>query len=455
MPLADAVLWIWRWIADSAFLEQLYQRHRQRGFTRSLTFPVFVHLIADALLGHNGSGRQAFERARERGDLSVSIQAAYGKLRRIPPALSQALLAELTDRLRELWPAGVQHELPACLADFEVLVLDGKTVKGLHKRLKPLRGVSGGVVGGKALVAVSLRSGLAIAMQTDPDGQANEVRLVPELLPQVHCRSGPRRLWMGDRAFGYVEQAQRFGQDPDHFLVRLRSDITFESDRGRPTRQGTDAAGRRFREQWGWLSRHGQPRAVYVRYITLNLKGRDSLVLVTSLLEPTKYPARALLALYRDRWRIERVFQDVTEVFGLEHLIGSTPAASLFQLSFCLLLYNILQVLRAYVAQAQSRPIATLSSEKLFGDVRRELIAWSVLIGAAPTIQRLSDPVDAAQVRRHVRERMDEPWSARWLKAAPQKRPARPPPPSRSRPVSAQRILEKSRADARDVEGGR
>ena len=40
------------------------------------------------------------------------------------------------------------------------------------------------------------------------------------------------------------------------------------------------------------------------------------------------------------RWQIETVFQQITEVFELRHLIGSTPQATVFQASLCLVMYN-------------------------------------------------------------------------------------------------------------------
>ena len=84
MPLAEAALQAWRWLADQAFLEDFYQRHRGRGRQRTLSFAVLLQLIADALVHRGGSARRTFERAREEGELAVSIQAAYGKLRRMP-----------------------------------------------------------------------------------------------------------------------------------------------------------------------------------------------------------------------------------------------------------------------------------------------------------------------------------------------------------------------------------
>ena len=445
MPLADATLMIWRWIAGEPFLEDLYERARGRGFTRCLTFPVLVHLLADALLLRDGSGRGAFENARERGELPASIQAAYGKLRRISPTLSEAFLAQGTVRLRELWPAGVTTSLPACVEHFQVLILDGKTVKGLHKRLKPLRGVAGGVVGGKALVAMELRTGLAIAMQTHLDGDANEVRLTPALLAGVRAPADEKRLWMGDRAFSYVEQVLRLGAAPDDFLVRRRSDITFEADPQRRPRQGCDAAGRRFREEWGWLSRHGHARALFVRQITLRLSRTESLVLITSLLEARTYPARDLLALYRDRWHIERVFQEITDVFGLKHLIGSSPEASLFQLAFCLMLYNIVQIVRAYLGAKRKKPPATLSSEKLFQDLRRQLSGWLLMLGPEQTWRAGGSSSSADRQRSALHRALRDVWSNRWRKSPPQKRQPRSPPAGPGQHVSAHKILARSR----------
>ena len=57
-------------------------------------------------------------------------------------------------------------------------------------------------------------------------------------------------------------------------------------------------------------------------------KKRSSLV--TDLLDGEMFPASDLLDAYLLRWEIERVFQQITEVFSLESLIGSTPEAVVF-----------------------------------------------------------------------------------------------------------------------------
>ena len=80
------------------------------------------------------------------------------------------------------------------------VILDGKAIKRVAKRLRPLRGLPGGLLGGRALVALEYRSGLAVALHAHPDGDANDVRFVADLVPRVRqCVSGPR-LWLGDSA---------------------------------------------------------------------------------------------------------------------------------------------------------------------------------------------------------------------------------------------------------------
>lgn len=79
MPLAEAVLVVWRHVADEGRLRDVLERHRGRCHERLISFPAPVQPIADALLRHAGSGRQSFARGRESGRLAASTRAAYGK----------------------------------------------------------------------------------------------------------------------------------------------------------------------------------------------------------------------------------------------------------------------------------------------------------------------------------------------------------------------------------------
>jgi hypothetical protein len=146
LPLAEAVLSLWRWVADPLFVLSLFARHRGQGYEKEISLGVVVQLSADALLEHQGSGRKSFTRAREEGLLTVSVQAVYQKFSRIPLGLSEAWLAESTARLRPLYPEAAQLPRAPALRELKVIIVDGKSIKRVAKRLKPLRGRKGGVL---------------------------------------------------------------------------------------------------------------------------------------------------------------------------------------------------------------------------------------------------------------------------------------------------------------------
>lgn len=440
MPLAEAVLTIWRFIADEGRLQAIFERYRGRCYQRSISFATMVQLLSDALLKHGGSGHQSFSRAEEAGSLEASKRAAYGKLGRLPVSLSVGLFHELAGLLRELFPAEARRQPPASLDGFTIITIDGKTIKRVAKRLKPLRTKGGGVLGGKALVAVEYATGLGAALAADPDGDANDSRLVPELLPQARERLPGRRLWLGDRGFCDPLQLSRFAAEDDSFVMRYNAKAKFTRDEQAPLEEGTDSAGRRYVDECGWLGRDGNAHRRYVRRVTLYRQEGEDIAVVTDLVDRRKYPAKDLLALYRQRWGVEQMFQQVTEVFGLERLIGGRPEATIFQFAFCLLLYNQIQLVRAYVLKHQEREAKMVSLEQMFVDFRRELIAWAVVVGPVELPLRT-----IVQTKRRLDELLKSQWSDRWIKAT---KPKYRPPPTRRHSkdhVSAYRALLKAK----------
>jgi hypothetical protein len=430
LPLAEAVLSLWHFVCDDDHLDLLYDRHRGGTYQKKITFPVMVHLVRDALLQPDGSGHQSFRHARADGTLNAALSSTYEKLSHLPPAVSEAFLADGADRLRQVLPdtPTLADPLPASLQDFEVLVLDGKVVKRVPRRLKPARQRKGGLLGGKGLAALHVRSGLILALATDPDGEANDARLVPDLLPQVRTRVSGSRLWVADRQFCDLIQTAAFtAVEGDHFLVRYHSKVHFCSDPTRAVQQGQDDQGRAYEQEWGWLGREGNKQRRYVRRITLHRFGEEDIILVTDLQDAESFPAEDLLALYLARWGIERVFQQITEVFHLNRLIATTPEGTLFQLSFCLLLYNMIQVVRGYVAVGQQRAVETISTELLFIDVSKQLVALNELVAAEGVVGLLPAVVSAASLRKKLCRLLGSAWSECWVKASPKKR--KPPAP--------------------------
>lgn len=419
LPLADAILTLMSYALTPDFLDQLYETHRGHSFKKLLTFPSFVQLIADALLQHNGSGRQSFCRAEEHGILPTSIRALYSKLAYVPLSLSVGFVEESARRLSQLYPAAsCALELPCSLQRMTPVILDGKTIKKVARRLKATRAASSKLSGGKLLVAIVPTTGLVVGMAADPDGETNEAKLVPDLLSRIANDPGKPNFYIADRQHGDPVQMERYTAGGNHALVRWDGKTSFEVDPNRPAQHSKDQNGRDVVSEWGWLGAKSNRRRRYARRITLIRPGDDEdVILLTDLLEEELYPASDLLKMYLARWGIERIFQQITEVFSLAQLIGSTPRATVFQASFCLVLYNLIQVMRGLVAESQNMEPDEISSEQIFNDTHRQLIALSELAKPADVAACLDQDWTIETVLQRLRRDLHGLWKKRWKKA--------------------------------------
>jgi hypothetical protein len=304
------------------------------------------------------------------------------------------------------------------LDGFEVFSADGKAIKHVKRLLKPLRGMQAGILGARASVVVNLRTGTAVGMAGHLDGEAGEAALTEELLPKMAAAAAGKS-WLAvlDRLYCNLSFPGRILKANGHFLIRYCANTTFVVDTARAAQESQDAKGRRIVQEWGRLGKTAGDKALYVRRITLHLGNGQKLSVITDLLDEAAFPAEDLLETYHMRWGIETVFHQITEVFSLQHLIGSSPQAVLFQFSLCLLMYNVLQVLRAHLAAHQKCEAKKISNEKLFYDMKRQLVSVGELVEVPRLLDLLGDVPTADELRDHLRENLYEAWSNRWWKA--------------------------------------
>lgn len=423
VPLANAVLTLFAYLLQPKFLDDLFDRHRGKSYEDILSFSTFVTLIRDALIVHKGSARQSFQHAHEQGTLPTCQEAVYGKLRRIPQPLSLAFMEEVTVLIRDLLPKDARMgPLPKSLEAMKIVILDGKQIKNVAKRLKPVRGKPGKVIGGKILAFYLPSEGLVVSMAADPDGEANDIRLMPDAIPNARARIAGISLWVADRQFCDLNQPERLTEEGDHFLLRRSMKMGFHADPDRMARTSVDSRGRTMIDQWGWIGSPKEKRRRYVRQIQLVRAGEETIFVVTDLDDDVAYPAEDLLEVYLHRWEIERVFQQITEVFSLERLVGSTPRATVFQASFCMVLYNLMQVVRAFVAIGReacdaAATVEAVSVELLFREVHRQLTTLMVLFPSESLASWFAAEWSAAGTSERVRNLLGGVWRPRYTKA--------------------------------------
>ncbi len=447
-PLANAVLSLWSYLLQPSVVEQIFEHHRGRSFEEVLKFPTFVELIRDALVLHKGSGRASFDRAKEQGVLPTCLEAVYHKLGRVPISLSLGFFEDASQRIREILPTNVPFTpIPTSLSGMTVIALDGKQIKKVAKRLKPLRSKPGKVVGGKILVAYLPAEGVAVAMAADCDGEANDIRLMPEFVPRARARTSGIRLWVADRQFCDLNQPTLLTEQGDHFLIRRSLKTHFHPDPQRPAQTSHDPQGRTVIDEWGWIGSEKDKRRRYVRHIRLVRSGEEEVLLVTDLLDSQQYPASELLIVYLTRWRIEKVFQEITEVFELRRLIGCMPQATIFQAAFCLVLYNLLQVIRAYIAVSQEAlTVDQVSVEQIFVDVQKQLTALTVLFPSQTIAGWFAEELSRDEIIERLKTLLSTVWVPRYRKAVNKKpRPKVKKAKGSGAHTSVQKVLEAER----------
>ncbi len=431
-PLAACVLETADHVFDSSFLQNVYENNRGRCYEDTLSFEQFLELTRDALIRHEGSAHQLFLELEATDSHPVNESNFYRKLARMPVEVSRALLCGGADRIASLMP-GPSSTLAACFDDYEVLIGDGKVVKDVCMRLKPARGFAGKLLGAKALVAIDARNGLALAMNDSLDAHTNDVPLVPGLMEQLRQVVKKPILSVWDRQFDDARTLNVLSQRPgDAFIVRMkRTGTQFVLESSVESEHGT------ILDEIGLF---GTKSKVRVRRITLRRPGQTPLTLLTNLTDRAEFGVDDVLELYRQRWEIEKVFQQVTQTFSLTHLIGCRPRAVLFQLAYCLLLYNLMQLIRAYVAGDGGVLAGMVSIYYLFVDTREELRAWAYHTnGLWPRFARSTQ-----QMRRRLKELTRGLWNAVKYTKASDKKPREKPKPTRrfQAPASVQRVLE-------------
>jgi IS4 transposase len=117
------------------------------------------------------------------------------------------------------------------------------------------------------------------------------------------------------------------------------------------------------------------PQQVSVRVLRFSLHVPGfrvhSVTLVTTLLDPQKYPAEQLAHLYAERWRVELWFRDIKTSMGMEVLRCKTPRMVHKELEMFFIAYNLIRCLMAEAALGYEVSISGLSFKGTVDSVRQ------------------------------------------------------------------------------------
>src|SRR5438067_3416686 len=198
VPLGVMVRGTLEWLLDQPTLELLFQQQAPDHYTRELTIAALVGLLIQVSVGAYRSVHAAYKADQATNDPTITASAAalYGKLGRLPPAVSEAVVrysAQRCTQLLGLMPRLRNEPLPG----YRMRVLDGNVLAGTDHRLTPLRQWLNACLPGKSLVVYEPGLGLVTDLVLCEDAYTQERALLTQILPRVQSND----LFVTDRNF--------------------------------------------------------------------------------------------------------------------------------------------------------------------------------------------------------------------------------------------------------------
>jgi IS4 transposase len=330
---------------DNRWVDELFEKHRERQYSRQLLFSTTVELMSLVALGLQPSIHAA---AQVKDDLEVSLAALYKKINGTEPGLSRALVAGSGERLgpiaREL--RGKQAPL---VAGYRVRVIDGNHLPASEKRLAALRGFRGAALPGHSLVVYDPDARLVVDLVPCEDAHAQERTLVPAVIGTVE--SG--QLWIADRNFSTKAIMATIHERGGAFVIREHGSSPNPTALGSLKKRGSSDTGDIYEQAVQIELENGE--TLVLRRIEVHLHdpmedGETVIRLLTNL--PKSESAEDAASAYRHRWKIENMFQWLESVLHSEVRTLGHPRAALFAFSVAAVAYNTLSVIQSAIEQA-------------------------------------------------------------------------------------------------------
>jgi hypothetical protein len=329
-----------RWLAPP-ILAELSASAGGGNYERKVTLEALTAVMLDAVVGMQPSVHAAAIARRD--EWQGSVQALYGKLARVDPRFSVALVRRTAAGVAAVRARPARSKRPA----YALKILDGTMPDGSEHRLSVLRRLRAAGLPAKAVVVYDAATCLCERTALAEDAYVGEQPLAEALVEEAR----PGELYVGDRGFCTLGIMGRLLDRGAAFIFReLTQNMIYEEElparrRGRgPTGLITEAQVRLLcRERdCTWPLRR-----IHIALDEPTRDGEREIRLLTNL--PASYKARDVAEAYRRRWEVERYFHFVKhELHGQIRTLGE-PRAAIFALCTALAAGNVLAWIKSLI----------------------------------------------------------------------------------------------------------
>lgn len=413
-PISVMMRGVVEYAFDGKRLDEIFENTAEVQYTRELRFSTVADLMAEVVFDISPSIGAAYQANVSR--ITVSRKSVYNKLNRVEPGISAALVADSVTQFAPVIEQ-LRATLPPLLKGYRTRILDGNHFSATEHRIKELRTIGDAPLPGKALVVLDPQLKLATHVFPCEDGHAQERSLLSQVLSCVEKGD----LWIEDRNFctlGFLFGVHSRGAK---FLVRQHANLP-GTLRGRLKYQGRIKTGRVY-EQAMEITDPSTGKTITVRRITVKLNqptrdGDTDLHILTNL--PKRDADACKVAdLYRKRWSIETMFQELMETLTCEIKTLGYPKAAIFAFCLALVAYNGISLIKAAlrsvhgtdtVEEQVSGYYLSLEISKTYTGMMIAIPAkhWSVfgdmsVAELAKVLKDLAQRVDLSKYQKHPR----------------------------------------------------
>ena len=326
---------------DPTELNQLFERHADKQYTRKLTFASLVELMSLVVCGPQPSICSAYQ--DHAPALAASLTAVYNKLHGIEDQVSAELVRHTAERLSPL-VTQVQGLCPESIAGYRMRILDGNHLAATEHRLPETRHESAAPLPGQTLAVLDSARRLITDVVVCQDGHAQERSLLDQIIAKIQARD----LWLADRNFCVKHFLLAIAARCGFFIIREHANLN-PMVLGKLRRRGRIDSGRVSQQRIRIDGADGQVLVLrrVVLYLDVPTRDGESVInLVTNLPEDEVHP-QTVAKVYRERWTIEGAFLELTTVLQCEVKTLCYPKAALFAFCVAVVAYNVQSVLKA------------------------------------------------------------------------------------------------------------
>ncbi len=351
-------------VIHPATLNQVSYYHQLGLRDRVLTLPVMVALVLTMIWRHLASVAELVRMLDQEGflwsaPLHVSQQALSQRLRTFPAGLFQRVLQELLPTLQQRWQARTRPLAPALAwarARFTaVLAADGCTLDALVRKVGQLRDAPKQPLAGRMTALLDLCSRLPRDLWYEEDAQAHDQRFWPRIVAALPAGA----LLVVDTGYTNFAVFLQLTRAAVTWITRAKSNLACTAER-------VLLATPQLRDSVIWIGAGTERQCV--RLIEV-LVGGSWYRYLTNEIDPERLPPLYVVALYRQRWRIEDAYAIVKRLLGLAYFWTGAPNGVQLQVWATWLLYAVLVDLTDAVAAALNRPFTEISLEMVYRSI--------------------------------------------------------------------------------------